>query len=543
MERLASVASADAEMKGVLVANRQRLASLQIALERQGDMLRAVAEVTGEEEDSIGVALGSLMNLTHAQRGFIVLRARDGALSFPAARTFAAVDLDQPEGHISRSILRAALHGSSTVAVADALADERFASHGSVKALALRAVLAVPIVTRGETWGAIYLDNPLRAGAFSAEACRSVEQFARIIAPILERDIALKEVDREHDERARKLRVEHDFSDIVGQSDALLEVLTALARIAPTEAVVLIEGETGTGKELLARKIHALSRRAARPFVAINCGALPRELIESELFGHERGAFTGAHGLRLGRFEAANAGTLFLDEVGELSAEAQAKLLRVLSDGTFQRVGSSETRTANVRVIAATNRELTAEVAAGRFRQDLLYRLNVIRLKAPALRERDGDVPLLAHHFLTHFAAEHARPLKRLRPDAIAALEASSWPGNVRELANVIERGVIMSSESETELALERLDLQPRALSLDATDMKSAVKAYKRRLVERALDASEGNNAAAARLLGVHPKYLYQLLRELEVPASSSGPPSARKSITPVPGSTRKKER
>lgn len=497
-DRLGSFVAGHAVGQSLVTWYRHRVAALRRAFDKQGEVMRAVRDVTQADDDSVGVALGSLMQLTQSQRGFIVLRGRDGALTFPAARTFSAMELDEPEVHISRSILREALGGKSTIAVADALADDRFSSTGSVQALALRAVLAVPISTHGRTWGAVYLDNPLRAGAFSAEACRSVERFAELIAPVLERDLALHEVDRERGERARRLRAEHDFADIIGDSDALVDALTALARIAPTDAVVLIEGETGTGKELFARKIHALSRRASHPFVTIDCG-LPLDS-EDRLF------------------EAASGGTLFFDEVAELSSEAQAKLLRVLAAAP------------EVRVIAATNRELPAEVSAGRFRQELLYRLDVVRLRAPALREREGDVALLATHFLAKFAEEHVRALRGFRPEALSALEAFAWPGNVRELANTIERGVILSSDTETELALDPLGLVGSSdAAPDSTDMKSAIKAYKRRLVERALDTSKGSNVGAAKLLGVHPKYLYQLLRELEVVPPSAPRPTRQR--------------
>ncbi|MFO0743233.1 MAG: sigma-54-dependent Fis family transcriptional regulator [Labilithrix sp.] len=512
-----------------LIAQRARLMALRSAVASaslDSKMLSALAEVTGAEDDSVGVALGHLTEMTNAERGFIVLRARDGSLSFPAYRT-AGADDHEPQSYISRSILRATLLGKTSVTVADALADERFARHESVQALALRAVLAVPIATHGEAWGAVYLDNPLRSGAFSAPAVRAAEQFARIIGPIFARDLALGEVDREHAERLRTLRTEHDFADIVGESDALIEVLSVVARIAPTDAAVLIRGETGTGKELIAQKIHQLSRRSGKPFVALDCGAVPSELIESELFGHERGPSTKAPAV--GRFEAADGGTVFLDEVGELTPGAQARLLRVLADGTSQRVGATETRRVDVRIVAATGRDLHEEVAAGRFRQELLYRLDVIRLRLPSLREREGDAELIAQHLLERIGAEHNHPEKRFHPSALAAIREYSWPGNVRELANLIERGVILSPTHfvmATHLGLsgsgERI-----AVSEDpgSSDMKAALRAYKRDLVERALAASAGDNAAAARRLGVHPKYLYQLIRELS-PAPSPGPVS-----------------
>ena len=528
-----------AEHRELIVALRAALArgpapgSQADAGDPAAEILRALGSVTAAGEDeSLSVALGSLMQLTHAQRGFVVLRGADGTLSFPAARTFAALEVGSPGVQISRTILRTALSGEASVVVVDAMADARFGSHKSVQALALRAVLAIPLMIRGRTWGALYLDNPIRAGAFNEQARVSAEQFAKIIGPVLERDFALRELDREHTNRARKLRADFDFACTIGDSDAIVELLGVVARVAPTDAAVLITGETGTGKELIARNIHTNSRRSKAPFLAINCGALASELVESELFGHEKGSFTGANGTRIGRFEAAHGGTLFLDEVGELSSSAQAKLLRVLADGTFQRVGATDTRRAHVRIIAATNKNLEHEVNSGGFRQDLLYRLNVIPLRVPPLRRREGDIALLAKHFVDVFARAHKPKLTGIHPEAMAMLEAYAWPGNVRELANVVERGVILSSGDE--LGVDALDLaRPKSPSIpppDSQDMKSAVRAYKRRLVERAIGASAGDNAEAARRLGVNPKYLYQLVRDLELSADGSAPSSERES-------------
>lgn len=494
-------------------------------------LLEAIAvAATAKTERSLETALEGLMHLTHAQRGFIVLRSSTGALSFPAARSFAANGVGEPEAHISSSILRAALSGQTSVVVVDALDDERFGGSDSVRALALRAVLAIPLQTDDQTWGAVYLDNPMRAGAFADDARIAAERFARIIGPIIERDLALDESEREHSARTQRIRDNHAFDGTIGESDVLLNLLELVSRVAPTDAAVLVTGEAGTGKEAIARAIHDCSRRASKRFVTINCGAYPGEMIEPELFGYEPGAVTGTRADRAGRLAAAHGGTLFIDEVSMLSPTAQAKLLRVLTERSYQRVGSSTPRSADVRVIAASHRSLADEVAAGRFRSDLLYRLAVIPLHLPPLREREGDVPLLAMHFLRFFARVHGRKVRSISPLTLAALEAHSWPGNVRELSNVMERAVILTREEE--LTRDSLSLVTTGADkpVEPGTLRGALRAYKRRLVERALAVSSGDNAAASRMLGVHPKYLYQLLRELELSSSSRStppPPSA----------------
>ena len=245
-----------------------------------------------------------------------------------------------------------------------------------------------------------------------------------------------------------EIKLEHNFEEIIGQSAPMRQLLRTIEQVAPTEATVLIQGETGTGKELLARAVHNRSLRKDRPLVKVNCGSIPSGLVESELFGHEKGAFTGATQRRIGRFELANGGTIFLDEVTELPFDTQVKLLRVLQEGEFERVGSSETIKVDVRVIAATNRELKEVVANGTFRSDLFYRLNVFPLKAPPLRDRKGDVLLLVHFFLGKYAKKLGKEVRSVSQKSMESLTNYNWPGNVRELQNVVERAVVLASGS-----------------------------------------------------------------------------------------------
>ena len=262
---------------------------------------------------------------------------------------------------------------------------------------------------------------------------------------------------KQAEERVQKenlaLREEIDhssmFEEIVGSSEALRKVLEQVAKVAPVDSTVLILGETGTGKELIARAIHKRSKRSSRAFIRVNCAAIPQSLIASELFGHEKGAFTGALQRRLGRFELADGGTIFLDEIGELPAETQIALLRVLQEGEFERVGSSQPISVNVRVLAATNRDLKAAVATGTFRQDLFYRLNVFPIQLPSLRERADDVPLLVEYLIERYAKKAGKKIRNIRTKTLELFQAYDWPGNIRELQNVIERAVVLC-DSET---------------------------------------------------------------------------------------------
>jgi DNA-binding NtrC family response regulator len=310
------------------------------------------------------------------------------------------------------------------------------------------------------------------------------------------------------------------FGHLVGASEVLLKILKQGRAVANSSATVLLTGESGTGKEMLARAIHEESPRASCPFIAVSCAALPESLIESELFGYERGAFTGALGTKKGRFELAHTGTLFLDEVGELTPAVQVKLLRVLQERAFERVGGTKTVTVDLRLVAACNRDLEEEVSAGRFREDLFYRLNVVPLRMPALRQRPDDIPLLVAHFAAKAAEKHARALPELDPALIDALHDYEWPGNVRELENLIERLVVLTNG--TRLGLEFLPEKmlralPEAAASDETTLEGAVVALKRRMIINALQCEGGNKVAAAKRLGISRSYLHKLISEFDI--------------------------
>ncbi|HST51105.1 MAG TPA: sigma-54 dependent transcriptional regulator [Pyrinomonadaceae bacterium] len=315
------------------------------------------------------------------------------------------------------------------------------------------------------------------------------------------------------------------FGRFVGASAALESVLKQARAVADTNVTVLITGENGTGKEVVARALHEESARCGAAFVAVSCAALPESLIESELFGHEKGAFTGAAQARKGRFELADGGTLFLDEIGELTPTVQVKLLRVLQERTFERVGGNRSIEVDIRLIAASNRDLEQEVERGGFRQDLFYRLNVVPLHLPPLRERREDIPVLAAHFAAKAAEKHVRTTPELEPTLLEALQEYDWPGNVRELENLVERLVVLTRESrlgveflpeKMQRALPSDDAQTQAAP-DETTLEGATLALRRRLVISSLQAEGGNRAAAARRLGISRSYLHRLISELNI--------------------------
>jgi DNA-binding NtrC family response regulator len=321
------------------------------------------------------------------------------------------------------------------------------------------------------------------------------------------------------------------YASIVGDSSQMREVLDVARRAAPSGATVLLLGESGTGKEVIARAIHRWSRRAEQPFVVVNCVALSEELLESELFGHEKGAFTGAHQQKRGKLEVAHGGTVFLDEIGDIRSALQAKLLRVLQDQTFERVGGTRPIQTDVRFVAATNRDLRAAVRDGLFRLDLYYRLNVVSVTLPPLRERAGDVPALAQHFLERYRRELKRELHGITPETLSALRRYAWPGNVRELENVIERAAVLADGPEVTAGDLPTEIRDAGLTAGMTPeaartYPAAGEEFKRGLIASTLRRTSGNRTRAARLLGLQRTYLARLIRDLGLAAPATVVPS-----------------
>jgi two-component system response regulator AtoC len=337
---------------------------------------------------------------------------------------------------------------------------------------------------------------------------------------LIQRALRERDMRRENVELRQQVSRRAGLESMIGHSPPMVEVFETIKQVAPSRASVLIQGETGTGKELAAHAIHALSTRAAKRFVAVHCKAFSPQLLESELFGHERGAFTGAFERRIGRFEQASGGTLFLDEIGEIDENTQVKILRVLGERTFERVGGNQTLHTDVRLIAATNKDLATLVAEGKFRDDLYFRLNVVPLTMPPLRARKEDLPLLVRAFLKESAKENEKPFRELAPEAMACILDYNWPGNVRELRAAIEHAVVMSSSpkigvrdlpASVRQPAQAFDAQiqgPKGLNLHQTE---------RNLIFRALEESGGNRTEAARILGISRRTLHRRLKELNI--------------------------
>jgi serine/threonine-protein kinase PknK len=480
----------------------------------------------------------TVIELTDAERGFLLLEDDAGQLVVKVARNIDQRTLEAAEFELSRSIAHRAATGGEPIVTIDATGDERFKAALSVSDLHLRSVLAVPINIKGRAAGTVYVDHRLRQGAFGDDDVRLVLDFAeqaaiaienaRLLAELRRRERQVEALNRrlevelaarreelsgmklELRENREALAVRYDYRNIVGRTARMLDLFRLLDRLTDTALPVVIQGESGTGKELVARAIHFNGPRKARPFVSENCAAIPETLLESTLFGYSRGAFTGADHDARGLFEVADGGTLFLDEIGEMSPAMQGKLLRVLQQGEFRRVGSERTRKVDVRIVAATNRDLGRMVEEGKFRQDLYFRLNVARIALPALRERREDIPLIVERFLAKHAEADARPApKPLEAAALARLVAYRWPGNVRELENEITRAHALSGERIT-----AADLSPHVAAAgegspaaaedpDSLLLKPRVERLERSLIREALGRSGNNQTRAADLLGL----------------------------------------
>jgi Nif-specific regulatory protein len=426
---------------------------------------------------------------------------------------------------ISRTIARQVMKEGLAILGADVPASTNLAEVESLVNCQVRSLLCVPLTMFQKVTGCIYLDTCDAASRFDEDHLQLVAAIAGTSAVALENARRMHWLEQENLRLSAEINLDHN---LIGESPRMKEVYQFLARVAPTESNVLLQGESGTGKELAARAIHRNSPRSGKAFVAINCAAIPEGLLESELFGHERGAFTGAVAQKKGRLEMANGGVVFLDEIGELAPTLQVKLLRVLQEREFERVGGMRPIAVDIRLIAATNRDLGEAVKTGTFRKDLFYRLNVLSLVMPALRDRREDIPMLADYFVAKYLKKCHMRTKKLSPEAMLCLVNYDWPGNVRELENAIERALVLSvsdviqPEDLPESILEK-GLSP---SIEGAKYHNEVKELKKQLILNALQESEGNYTEAAQLLGVHVNYLHRLIRNLDLKEALRSSPS-----------------
>ncbi|RKY04365.1 Fis family transcriptional regulator [Candidatus Poribacteria bacterium] len=382
-----------------------------------------------------------------------------------------------------------------------------------------RQILCVPMFSKGKVVGAIEVINKSQDRPFTEKDAYHLSIFANLTGIAIENAKLYAMLQRENRELRSELGKNPTFGDIIYRSEKMAEVIEITKRVASVNSTVLIRGESGTGKELIARAIHQASPRRDGPFIPVNCGALPETLLESELFGHEKGAFTGAIARKLGRFELADGGTIFLDEIGDMPPALQVKLLRVLQDKQFERVGGTKTIKVDVRVIAATNQNLEKLMAEGKFREDLYYRLNVITIFIPPLRERPEDIPILAEHFLRKYCLETKKKIKGFAPETMDILMSYHWPGNVRELENAIEHAVVLAKGdiiTPEDLPFNLRGVEPE---IKLMSLEEAVREFKKRHITRVLHETGGNRTKAAEILKIQRTYLSRLIKELGIKA------------------------
>jgi transcriptional regulator with GAF, ATPase, and Fis domain len=377
--------------------------------------------------------------------------------------------------------------------------------------------MCAPLISQGQAIGALYVGNDQVKHLFTKAQLELLGVFASQASLILQNAMLLSALRADKDRLTAELR-DKKFGEIIGSCPSMMEVFRKLQKVAATDISVLITGETGTGKELIARELHRRSGREAGPFVTINCGAIPESLIESELFGHVKGAFTGAIANRPGKFQSADKGTLFLDEIGELPLNLQVKLLRALQERIVYRVGDSRPEKVDIRVVAATNRNLEEEVRAGRFREDLFYRLNVVNLWLPPLRDRGDDVLIIAKVLITKYADELGSSVRGFAPAALASIKKYSWPGNIRQLENRIKKALVLCDRSA--LGPEDLDLGEGA-EQPILPLEKAKEDFQRRYVLEALERNNGNRTQTARDLGVDPRTIFRYLEKEQNPMPS----------------------
>jgi Nif-specific regulatory protein len=488
------------------------------------DMVRALNSER-DPEALLETILDMALRAVQAERGMILLKelrddegsadAESDAFSIRLARNLEE-ETERDAETYSRRIVAAAGKGRSLLTI-DAGADRRFQDLESVSLYGIRSLMCVPLRSRGSIIGTVYVDSRREGAMFSDEDLEFVEAFADQAALALENARAHARLQAENRRLQAVAETRTRFGNLIGRCAPMQAVFELIEKVAPSELPVLVQGESGTGKELVARAIHYHGTRRRRTFLSENCAAIPESLLESELFGHVRGAFTGAERDRPGLFEQADGGTLFLDEIGDMSAAMQAKLLRVLQEGEVRRVGGETPIHVDVRVLAATNRNLREEVAAGRFREDLLYRIQVLTIDLPPLRKRPGDVALLTAHLLRRIAGERGRPVCPVEPEALALFERYRWPGNVRELENTLQRLALLAGDGPITLDLIQSDPSLRPVLLrdrPTSEPDFSLVVGEKQQIQRALEECRGNRIEAARLLGVSRSTIYRKIKQ-----------------------------
>jgi transcriptional regulator with GAF, ATPase, and Fis domain len=469
-----------------------------------------------ELSELLNALLDAVIAITNADKGFLIL-LEGNELRVKGARNLKREDLADALQQLSDSIVDKVVKTRKAVIVSDALHDQEFSNAMSVMSLKLSSVMCVPLAERGNLLGVLYVGNDSVAQLFDESHLEVLTIFAAQASLIIRNALLVNELKLDNKLLSEQLE-QMRFGDIIGSCAAMQEVFKKVQKVATTDISVLITGETGTGKELIAREVHRRSGRVKGPFITINCGAIPESLLESELFGHVRGAFTGAVANKPGKFHAADGGTIFLDEIGEMPLNLQVKLLRVLQEKVVVRVGENRPESVDIRVLTATNRTLEDEIKRGRFREDLYYRLNVVNIHLPPLRDRGEDVMVIAKYLLNRYAQEFGGMVKGYSPNAAIAIRKFAWPGNIRQLENHIKKACVLADKAllgPEDLGLTA-DVLPAILSL-----ADAKEKFQREYINQILELNNGNRTKTARDLGVDPRTIF---RHLEKEDGDSGP-------------------
>lgn len=463
-------------------------------------------------DEIINSLLDSAIDVTGADKGFLIIMEDDSPV-VKAARNVNRKSIEDPVEKLSDSVIRKVIETKQPLIIFDARTDSEFKNSESVLSLNLCSVMVTPILEEGALRGILYVGNDSVKARFTKENLDVFTILGAQAALILNKAVMLEKFRADVKELKESIE-KKKFGEIIGSCPSMKEIFRRVAKVATVDVPVLITGETGTGKELIAREIHMRSGRARGGFVAINCGAIPENLMESEMFGYVKGAFTGAVSMRDGKFHAARGGTIFLDEIGELPIALQVKLLRVLQDKEVLRVGATKPEHIDCRIVAASNRDIEQEVREGRFRQDLYYRLNVVKIEMPPLRERGDDIVILAKYFLNTYMKEMGREGLEFSPDAIKAIRGYRWPGNVRELQNRIKKAILMTDSPYIEP--EDLDIEWKKGEGKLLPLAVAKEQFQKNYILRALKKNRGNRTKTAEELGVDPRTIYRYLEKEE---------------------------
>jgi len=488
---------------------------------------RIIAET--ELSNVLDLSLDHAIEITGAERGLIIMFEKGGEILIEAARNLKKEDIENPQFEISRTIINKVRVEQKPVWFRNALKRTEIQKSRSAFRLKILSVICLPLVHKNELFGVVYLDNRSVSGAFNEEIFHFTESFADFISLATYNALGRQTIQKRQQILEQQLRTHYDFDAIIGQSPKMLEVLELISQVADTDVPVLIEGETGTGKELVARAIHFNSQRKDKPLICINCGALPENLLESELFGYERGAFTGAFQRYRGKFEQADGGTMFLDEVDMMSPALQVKLLRILQWGEFNPLRSEETKKCNVRIVAAAKQPLQNLVNKGLFRDDLYYRLNLIRLTMPSLKERKEDILLLANYFLNMANQKLSKSISGFNSKVQQLLQHYDYPGNVRELENIIKRTVILCQDKEIdpthlpgELSADKKNKKMDEAIFDMSFQeakKLTIEEFEKKYLHHILEKCNGNIRQAAQRCAVYEGNSHAKLKKYNITA------------------------